>query len=776
MTAVTGRRVFVEGVVQGVGFRPFVFMLATRHGLSGRVRNTASGVEMEIEGADEQVRAFLQGLRDEAPPLACIDEIRAEFLEPSGYRHFRIDESQNGDGFQPISPDVATCAECMREVMDPGDRRYHYPFTNCTNCGPRFTIIRATPYDRPNTTMAGFTMCARCRAEYDDPRDRRFHAQPNACPECGPRLTLVSANGTEIAGDPIETTRRILAGGQIVAIKGIGGFHLACDASNEAAVARLRDRKGREAKPLALMVRDLATADRVCLVTGEDRALLTSLARPIVLMGERSGSELARSVAPGLGWVGLMLPYAPLHQILFEDGCPAVLVVTSGNRGDEPIATDDADAMARLSSIADAFLLHDRPIHVRCDDSVTRVVDGSEMPIRRSRGYAPFPVRLPFEARPILACGAELKNTICLTRGTYAFLSPHIGDLENYDTFVSYGEMVERMEALFRVRPEAVAHDLHPDYLSTRFALSFAPTIPRVAVQHHHAHVGACMAEHRIDGPVIGVAFDGTGYGTDGCIWGGEFLVAGYTGFTRAAHLGYVAMPGGDRAVREPFRMALAHLMNAFGRWDPALPPVRESSEDERRAVALQIERGLNAPPASSVGRLFDAVASIIGLRHRVCYEGQAAMELEARVDPTAKGTYPVVLSGERPIVIDPAPIVRGVVEDIAAGAKVPAIAARFHATIARAIVRVCERIRAATGVQRVVLSGGVFQNVTLLTAARKGLTEAGFQVFCHRLVPPNDAAICLGQAAIAHARLTGGADMLSDFMEGPLLSGIRAG
>lgn len=775
MTAVTGCRVLVEGVVQGVGFRPFVYGLATRHRLSGRVRNTASGVEIEIEGVGNEVRAFLRNLRDEAPPLARIENLHAEFLPPSGYRHFRIAESQNGDGFQPVSPDIATCVECMREVMDAGDRRHRYPFTNCTNCGPRFTIIRALPYDRPNTTMAGFTMCARCRVEYDDPRDRRFHAQPNACPECGPRLTLVSAKGTAIAGDPIEMTRRLLADGQIVAIKGIGGFHLACDASGEAAVARLRDRKGREAKPLAVMVRDLATAERVCVVTGEDRALLTAPARPIVLMGKRPGAGLARSVAPGLGWLGLLLPYAPLHQILFEAGCPAALVMTSGNRSDEPIATDNRDALVRLSAIADAFLMHDRPIHVRCDDSVTRVVGGSEMPIRRSRGYAPFPVRLPFEARPILACGAELKNTICLTRGPYAFLSPHVGDLENYETFESYGEMVERMKALFRVRPEAVAHDLHPDYLSTRYALSLAPGPPLIAVQHHHAHVAACMAEHRIDGPVIGVAFDGAGYGTDGCIWGGEFLIAGYAGFTRAGHFGYVPMPGADRATREPFRMALAHLANAFGGRHPALPLLREVAEDERRAVALQIERGLNAPLTSSVGRLFDAVASLVGLRHRVRYEGQAAMELEALVDPAAEGAYPVILHGDESIVIDPAPIIGGVVEDVAAGAEVSAVAARFHATIAQAIVRVCERVRAATGLGRVALSGGVFQNVTLVAAARKGLADTGFQVFCHRRVPPNDAAICLGQAAIAHARLTADAKMAREFMHRPLVSGIPA-
>ncbi len=759
MSIVTARRILVEGVVQGVGFRPFVYALATRRGLGGWVRNTASGVEIEVEGPGDALDAFLDDLRADRPPLAHIERLREEEALPLGREGFEIEHSRDGDGFQPVSPDVATCPECLREIADPENRRFGYPFTNCTHCGPRFTIIRAVPYDRPSTTMAGFTMCGRCRAEYEDPRDRRFHAQPNACPQCGPRLSLVDAGGVPLAGDALAETRRRLAAGRIVAIRGIGGFHLACAATNDAAVSRLRERKGREAKPLAVMVADLAEAERLCVISPEERRLLASAARPIVLLRARPAAGITASVAPGLGWLGLMLPYAPLHHLLFgvAGGALRALVMTSGNRSEEPIATDNADALRRLSAIADAFLLHDRPIQVRCDDSVTRVAAGDELPIRRSRGYAPFPVRLPFEARPLLALGADLKSTVCLARGPHALMSPHIGDLENHETYLSYAEMIERMAGLFRVRPQAVAHDLHPDYLSTRYALSLDPALPRVPVQHHHAHVAACMAEHRLTGPVIGVAFDGSGYGIDEDIWGGEFLVADYAGFERVAHLGAVPMPGGDRAVREPFRMALAHLLQAFGEWDPRWPPVRAASAAERRMIGWQLERGVNAPLTSSVGRLFDAVASLAGVRHRARYEAQAAMELEALADGvTPDLTYPLAITGRAPLVIEPAPLVRAIVDDVATGTPAPLVAARFHATLAQAVVQVSERVRAATGLGRVVLSGGVFQNAILLAAARHGLAAAGFQVFTHRLVPPNDGGIALGQAAVAHARLEG--------------------
>ncbi|HUM16677.1 MAG TPA: carbamoyltransferase HypF [Candidatus Nitrosotalea sp.] len=756
MSVVTARRITVEGVVQGVGFRPFVYALAARHGLAGWVRNTSSAVEIEVEGPPGAIEAFVDDLRDERPRLAHIERLREADALPQGRDAFEIEQSLEGDGFQPVSPDIATCPECLREIMDPRDRRSGYAFTNCTDCGPRFTIIRAVPYDRCNTTMAGFTMCPRCRAEYDDPGDRRFHAQPNACPDCGPRLTLLDGSGDPRPGDPLREACRLLVSGRVVAIKGIGGFHLACDATNDAAVSRLRERKGREAKPLALMVADVREAERLCVISTEERRLLASTARPIVLLRVRQGSGIAPSVAPGLGRLGVMLPYSPLHHLLFKAaaGTLPALVMTSGNRSEEPIATDDADALDRLSGVGDAFLLHDRPIHVRCDDSVTRVAAGVEVPIRRSRGYAPFPVRLPFESRPVLAVGAELKSAVCVTRGPYAFMSPHIGDLENLETYVSYQGMVERMAELFRVQPVALAHDLHPDYLSTRYALGLNPALPRVAVQHHHAHVAACMAEHRLTGPVIGVAFDGAGYGPDGAVWGGEFLVADYTGFERVGHLGYVPMPGGDRAAREPFRMALAHLVRTFGDWDPRWPPAREASETERGMIRWQIEHEVNAPLTSSMGRLFDAVASLAGVRHRARFEAQAAMELEALAEGLAGAPYQVEIAGGAPFVLEPGPMIRGVVDDLAEGAPPTRIAARFHATVAEAVVRVSERVRASRGLDRVVLTGGVFQNAILLGATRQGLEACAFEVFSHHLVPPNDGGIALGQAAVAHARL----------------------
>lgn len=756
MTTVVAARVTVRGIVQGVGFRPFVYNLASRLGLGGTVRNVSHGVEIELEGAPAAVDEFLEHLGADAPRLAHIDDVHVVDIEPRGRCGFEIQGSREGEGFVPISPDIATCDACLREILDPGDRRFGYPFTNCTHCGPRFTIVRAIPYDRSSTTMAGFVMCPDCFAEYHEPADRRFHAQPNACATCGPRLTLADRHGVPLAGDALLETQRLLASGRIVAIKGVGGFHLACDATNDAAVRQLRERKGREAKPLAIMVPDVAAARRFCLFSREEQALLVSSARPIIILAARPGSEIAPSVAPELGDLGVMLPYSPVHHLLFRgDGNRLLaLVMTSGNRSDEPIATENADALTRLSGIADGFLLHDRPIHVRCDDSVVRLAVGGELPVRRSRGYAPFPVYLPFEVRPVLACGAELKSTVCVTRGPYAFMSPHIGDLENAETYVSYRDMVDQMMRVFRVRPEAVAHDLHPDYLSTRLAESLERDVPRIAVQHHHAHLAACMAEHRLTGPVIGVAFDGTGYGSDGAVWGGEFLVADYAGFERAAHLGYVPMPGGELAAREPFRMALAHQLRAAGDWDPCSNAVRAAIPAERQMIRWQIEHEVNAPPTSSVGRLFDAVASILGVRHRARYEAQAAMELEALAHGTADAApYPLAIADGAPIVIDPGIVIRAVAADVAAGAPAPLVASRFHATLAEAIVRVCDRVRVLTRLRRVVLSGGVFQNVILLAAARQGLEAIGFKVFSHHLVPPNDAGIALGQAVVAHAR-----------------------
>jgi hydrogenase maturation protein HypF len=755
VTTAVARRLDVRGVVQGVGFRPFVYRLATRLGLGGTVRNTATGVVIEVEGAPSTLDRFLQDLVADAPALAHIDDVHLDDATPHGREDFTIDASQDGDGLLPVSADVATCPACVDDILDPSNRRYGYPFTNCTQCGPRFTIIRTIPYDRPGTTMAGFAMCAECQAEYSDPADRRFHAQPNACATCGPRLRLVDRRGRSLPGNPLSVTRGLLAVGAIVALKGIGGFHLACDATNAAAVQRLRARKRREARPLAVMVPDVDTVRRLCFVFDHDVALLESPARPIVILAARPGSPIASAVGDGLSTLGVMLPYSPVHHLLWRDApCPEAIVLTSGNRSDEPIATEDGDAMARLGTVADAFLIHDRPIHARCDDSVTRVVDGEEVPIRRARGYAPFPVRLPVNTPPLLACGAELKSTVCLARGRYAFLSPHIGDLANYQTYASYAAMIDHLSRLFRIRPEAVVHDLHPGYLSSRYAESLDPALPRVAVQHHHAHVAACMAEHGLVEPVIGVAFDGTGYGTDGAIWGGEFLVADYARAERVAHLGYVRMPGGDLAVREPFRMALAHLHHAFGGWDPGLAAVAAASEDERRIVARQIERGVNAPLTSSVGRLFDAVASLLGVRHRARYEAQAAIELEALAAPGDHGRYPIDLVGAEPAVVDPAPIIRGVVHDVTLGAPAAIVAARVHMSVAAMIVTIAQHVRERTALDRVVLSGGVFQNVTLLGATRRLLAQAGFRVFSHHIVPPNDGGIALGQAVVAQARL----------------------
>ena len=755
MTDAAARRIRVHGVVQGVGFRPFVYRIATRHGLVGTVRNTAAGVEIDVEGASRALDSFLDDLVGDPPPLAQVDAMEVDDAEPRGLACFTIDSSQDGDGLLPIAPDVATCPACARELVDPGDRRFGYPFTNCTDCGPRFTIVRAIPYDRPNTTMVSFVMCPTCRAEYDDPGNRRFHAQPNACPSCGPRLRLLDGAGKPLPGDPLAETRRLLAAARIVALKGIGGFHLACDARNEPAVRRLRARKRREAKPFAVMVPDVEVARSLCLISDAERRLLESAARPIVVLTVRPDSGVAPAVADGLGTLGVMLPYAPLHHLLWSGGpCPDVLVMTSGNSSDEPIATEDADALARLGSVADAFLTHDRPIHTRCDDSVIRVAGDAELPIRRARGYAPFPVRLRAVTPPLLACGAELKSTVCLASGRYAFLSPHIGDLQNYDTYASYTGMIDHLSALLRIRPEAVAHDLHPAYLSTRYAAGLDDALPRVIVQHHHAHVAACMAEHGLDGSVIGVAFDGTGYGVDGHMWGGEFFVADYARADRVAHLAYVTMPGGDLAVREPFRMALAHLHHAFGGWDPALAPARAATEEERRIIARQIERGVNAPLTSSIGRLFDAVASLLDVRHRARYEAEAAIELEAMAAPGDHGHYPVELSSGEPVVVDPAPLIRGIVRDLALRIPVPIIAARVHLTVAAVIVAVAERVRDRTGLRRVVLSGGVFQNVSLLQRVRQLLARSEFTVFSHHIVPPNDGGIALGQAVVARARL----------------------
>ncbi len=752
------KRIFVAGIVQGVGFRPFVFGLATRYGLKGWVCNTSSGVEIEVEGREEALEAFLKALRDEVPPLARIDRITVTDLPLNGSEGFEIRGSLAEPGrFQPISPDVAVCRECLREVFDPGDRRFRYPFTNCTNCGPRFTIIQDIPYDRPNTTMRTFPMCEACLAEYHDPSHRRFHAQPNACPRCGPRVWLEGGGG-----DPIEEARRLLAEGGIVAVKGIGGFHLACDATNDEAVKRLRERKGRGEKPFAIMAYDLEAVKRYCHLSEEEERLLSSRERPILLLREKEGSPISRLVAPGLRSLGVMLPYTPLHYLLLapsDEWRPLALVMTSGNLSEEPIVKENDEARIRLQGLADAFLFHDRPIHARCDDSVVRIFRRQELPIRRSRGYAPFPVRLPFSGGEVLACGAELKNTFCVTKGGYAFLSQHIGDLENLETLASFEEMVGHFQRLFRVEPKIIAHDLHPDYLSTRYALERAAREAGtlVPVQHHHAHIASCLAEHGLEGPVLGVAFDGTGYGADGRIWGGEFLVADYQGFRRVAHLSYVPLPGGEAAIKRPYRMALSHLFHAFGTLDVELPWIKGLHPGELRVIRHQVATGLNAPLTSSMGRLFDAVSALIGLSQVVTYEAQAAMTLEMVAAEGVEGAYPWDLGEGDPAVVDPAPLIRAILGDYLGGTPPPIISAKFHNAVAEMVRDVLVLLRGREGIRRVVLSGGVFQNTFLLERTLRLLEGVGFEVFTHRLVPPNDGGIALGQAAVASVRVMGG-------------------
>jgi hydrogenase maturation protein HypF len=735
-------RVRVDGVVQGVGFRPYVHRLATGLALGGVVGNDARGVLIEVEGDPRLVAAFLERLRSEAPPLASISRVEHEEVTARGEREFRIAASQPGSAETLVSPDVATCADCLAELADPTDRRYRYPFINCTNCGPRYTIITAVPYDRPYTTMAGFTMCAACAAEYHDPADRRFHAQPVCCPACGPQLRLDTTDA-----DPVIGAAQLLDEGRVVAIKGLGGYHLAVDAANEQAVATLRGRKQREEKPFAVLVADLDQAAALAELDAQEAALLTDPARPIVLVRRRAGGSIAPSVAPGNRWLGLMLPYTPVHHLLSAQlGRPFVL--TSGNLSDEPIAYRDEEAFARLHQVADAFLTHDRPIHIRTDDSVVRVTAGRPGPIRRSRGYVPRPVDLPWAfPRPVLACGAELKSTVCLAKGRLAFLSHHIGDLEHYEVYASFVEAIRHLGALFDIAPQAVAHDLHPEYLSTKHALELHG-VDLVGVQHHHAHIASCLADNEEAGPVIGVAFDGLGYGTDGTLWGGEFLVTDLSGFRRAGHLATVPMPGGAAAVRQPWRMAAAYLgeagehlavrLRAGAAWQPVVDMARS---------------GLNAPLTSSAGRLFDAVAAVAGVRDEVSYEGQAAIELEQLADSAEQGSYPVRVTGSEPFVVAGADLLNAVVDDLEAGVSGAVVAARFHNAMADAVLAGCRLVRELSGLPAVALSGGVFQNLLLTRAVITRLEADGFRTLTHRRVPCNDGGISLGQAVVAGAR-----------------------
>ncbi|HID10696.1 MAG TPA: carbamoyltransferase HypF [Candidatus Latescibacteria bacterium] len=748
-------RIRVYGVVQGVGFRPFVYALAGRFGLSGYVRNDPKGVEIEAEGEDDSLEAFLEALREEAPSLSKVERVEVEPLPPAWFRGFAIRESGvEGDRRTLIPPDVATCPECLRELWDPRDRRYRYPFTNCTRCGPRYTIIVDLPYNRPNTTMKKFPMCPDCSREYEDPSDRRFHAQPVACPACGPGLWLLGQERRPLEGEPIGRAAEMLSGGRIVAVKGLGGFHLACDATDEKAVGRLRERKGREAKPFAVMAPDIEAARRLAEVGPEEEKLLTSPRAPIVLLRKRGG--LAEGVSPKISTYGIMLPYTPLHHLLLREvGRP--LVMTSGNRSGEPICYTDGEALENLKDMADAFLLHNRDIHARCDDSVVRVMAGREVVLRRSRGYVPEPIRLPVRSPvSILACGGFLKNAFCLVQGDQAFPGPHIGDLDNPDAFRAFEDGVKHLGKLLGIRPEAFAHDLHPDYPTTRYALE--QDGEKVSVQHHHAHIASVLAEHGLTGPAIGVAFDGTGYGEDGAVWGSEFLLVEGGTCRRVGHIAYVRMPGGERAVLEPWRMAAAHLYQAFGEefleWDLAFVPYIGNW----RVLRRMLDRGVASPLTSSAGRLFDAVSAVVGVHPGpVAYEGQAAMELEALLQDVEEA-YPfeVVREGEM-WMVEPGPMWRALVEDIREGVPVPVLSGRFHLGLARAILEVCTKIREEIRVGDVALSGGVFQNARLLERTVFLLERRGFRVYHNQRVPPNDGGICLGQALVATYALKGG-------------------
>jgi len=750
----------VSGLVQGVGFRPFVWREATARGLSGWVGNDAAGVVLEVEGNAEAVASLLAALTG-PPPLARVDAISSQPLPPVGDTGFTVRSSVTAGARRAlVSPDTATCSDCLRELHDPADRRFRYPFVNCTNCGPRYTIVESVPYDRSRTTMAAFPMCAACQAEYDEPTDRRFHAEPVCCPACGPSLKLLDRSGRDPVpgqvGDPVDGAVALLRSGAVVAVKGLGGYHLAVDARNEDAVGALRHRKHREDRPFALMVADGDAAGALCEVGPDELALLHSPARPIVVLPRQSGAGVAPGVAPGSPSLGLMLPYTPLHTLLLESfGGP--LVLTSGNHSDEPIAFHDADAAIRLAGIADAFLVHDRAIRTRVDDSVCKVVRGRVLPIRRSRGYVPSPVALPLEGpQSVLACGAALKNTFCLTRGRYAFVSHHVGDLDDYATMQSYLDGVAHVTRLLDVDPAVVAHDLHPDYPSTRYALD-RPDVQLVGVQHHHAHIASCLADNQVLERVIGVAFDGIGLGSDGTAWGGEFLLADLAGFTRAAHLSQVAMPGGDAATRQPWRMAAAHLDAAFGGALPAGLAVA-ARQGRRWEQVLSIARaGVNSPLTSSVGRLFDAVSALLGVRDVVSYEGQAAIELEHVADPAETGSYPVPVSDEPVARVHIANLVRSLAEDMAGGTAVPVLAARFHNALADVVLDVCGRLREQHQLSTVALSGGVFQNALLVSRCLDRLEADGFIVLTHRQVPPNDGGLSLGQAAVATALLRGG-------------------
>ena len=757
-----GATIKVKGIVQGVGFRPFIYQIAIRHRLTGWVRNTSGEVEIELTGRRADIAAFTEALGRESPPMARIETVSVERHPSERHDSFEIRESESQEGrYQIVSPDIATCNACLAEALDPQDRRHRYPFTNCTNCGPRFTIIQDIPYDRPLTTMRHFQMCSDCQREYDDPADRRFHAQPNACPACGPRLELLDNKGVPVTHeDPITQTAGLLKQGQIVAIKGLGGFLIACDATNPQAVRLLRKRKQRPAKPLAIMVTDLEEAARHCQVSEAESRLLASQHAPIVLLQwDRERSGITEEVAPGLNHLGVMLPYTPLHHLLLQEtGLP--LVMTSGNLSEEPIAKDNDEALRRLRGIADCFLVHNRDIYSRYDDSVFMVEGDVPRPLRRARGYAPYPVHLAFDTQQVLACGAEMKNTFCITRDNHAFVSQHIGDMENAETLHHFESTLDLYKKLFRLDPRIVAYDLHPEYLSTKYAHSLAendPGLTMIPVQHHHAHIASCLAEHGMTGPVIGVALDGLGYGSDGTLWGGEFLIADMVGFQRAGHLENVPMPGGATAITRPYRMAVSYIHTLLGdaQWRE-LPSLSQIDQREEEVMLRQMERGLNAPLTSSCGRLFDAVSAITGVRGTADYEAQAAIELEMLAPSctglASLGRYPFSIQEQKSThIVRLGELIEAVVRDARQGTAATLISGKFHNTMVAVIVDMCKRLRLETGITTIALSGGVFQNRLLFRLSLAALEKDGFKVLTHHLVPANDGGLSLGQAAVGH-------------------------
>lgn len=748
------QKIIIEGIVQGVGFRPFIYQLAQSFGLAGSVCNDTRGVTIEVEGDELTLVQFVDAIKSEKPPLAVIQSLDVEQMSVTGESDFRIlqsslDESRRAQ----VAPDTYVCDDCLQELFDPDDRRFRYPFINCTNCGPRYTIVTGIPYDRPLTTMADFPLCKACQEEYDNPLSRRFHAQPNACPECGPQLCLLDKEGARVvSADPLRETVARLKAGQIVAVKGLGGYHLAVDAGNHKAVLELRRRKRRDEKPFALMVKDLDSARQFTYVNDDEAKLLVGPERPIVLLQKREGHGLADEVAPDNRYLGIMLPYTPLHHLLLQDDFKA-LVMTSANLSDEPISFEDNEALTRLSGIADVFLGHNRRIYTRTDDSIARVMAGHPLLLRRSRGFVPRGIALQKDVPSILAVGAELKNAVCLTRGDRAFLSQHVGDLKNLEVYDSFKKTIKHLQSILEVVPAMVAHDLHPDYDSTRFALEESGLEP-IAVQHHHAHLASCLAEHGVEEPAIGVIFDGIGYGTDGNVWGGEFLVGDAKAFQRVGHFNYQAMPGGDLATRQPWRMALSYLLSIYGEVPPELKVFDGIPANEKRLVTQATVKGINAPLTSSCGRLFDAVAAILGLRQIVSFEGQAAMQLEMVADPDQRTSYPYLLSEDGGhLHFDPTPMLAAIIDGRAAGVSVAEIAGRFHCTLAEMVEEMCAEISKRTSLKRVVLSGGVFQNCLLTELTVSRLEMSGFEVLTHSLVPPNDGGLALGQAVVASTK-----------------------